>query len=121
MYIRRSIPTLISRRLRIGQDPPSFLHLRPFNLTRPITIPTVTKLATEVCEGHSTWARSWGTNVALMEECLDLTFMHELLRLGYEFDQQRELTLGKHVDGTELGWCLGATIAMVGGELQCRI
>jgi guanosine-diphosphatase len=55
------------------------------------------------------------------EMCLDLTFMHALLRLGYELDDAREVTIGKQVRGTELGWCLGATIAMVGGELKCRI
>ena len=55
------------------------------------------------------------------EWCLDLTFMHGLLRLGYEFGDEREVVLGKQIDGTELGWCLGATIAMVGGELSCRV
>lgn len=55
------------------------------------------------------------------EWCLDLTFMHGLLRLGYEFGDSREVNIGKQIEGTELGWCLGATIAMVGGELKCRI
>lgn len=54
------------------------------------------------------------------EWCLDLTFMHSLLRLGYEFEDDREVMIGKKIAGTELGWCLGATIAMVGGELSCR-
>ncbi|KAF9439564.1 hypothetical protein P691DRAFT_806441, partial [Macrolepiota fuliginosa MF-IS2] len=52
--------------------------------------------------------------------CLDLTFMHALSRLGYEFEDGREVMIGKKIGGTELGWCLGATIAMVGGELTCR-
>jgi len=55
------------------------------------------------------------------EWCLDLTFMYTLLRMGYEFEDEREVMIGKKIDGTELGWCLGATIAMVGGELTCRI
>ena len=55
------------------------------------------------------------------EHCLDLTFMHGLLRLGYELEDQREVTIGKQIEKTELGWCLGATIAMVGGNLPCRI
>ena len=55
------------------------------------------------------------------EWCLDLTFMHALLRLGYEFEDTREVAIGKKIGGTELGWCLGATIAMVGGELKCRV
>ena len=41
--------------------------------------------------------------------------------MGYEFEDEREVMIGKKIDGTELGWCLGATIAMVGGELTCRI
>ena len=55
------------------------------------------------------------------EYCLDLTFMHALLRLGYEFDDKRDVSIGKKIGATELGWCLGATIAMVGGDLRCRI
>ena len=54
------------------------------------------------------------------EWCLDLTFMHALLRLGYEFQDGREVKIGKKIGGTELGWCLGATIAIVGGELTCH-
>ena len=55
------------------------------------------------------------------EWCFDLTFMHALLRLGYEFEDTREVANGKKIRQTELGWWLGATIAMVGGELKCRI
>lgn len=53
------------------------------------------------------------------EYCLDLTFMHALLRLGYEFEAGREVRMAKKVDETELGWCLGATIALLGGKLEC--
>ena len=55
------------------------------------------------------------------EWCLDLTFMHALLRLGYEFGGGREVVVGKRIGGTELGWCLGAAIVMVGGRLECRV
>lgn len=55
------------------------------------------------------------------EWCLDLSFQHALLVLGYEFGDDREVQLGKRIEGTELGWCLGATIAMVGGNLHCRV
>ena len=55
------------------------------------------------------------------EWCLDLMFMYTLLRLGYEFGDDREIKLGKKIRRTELGWCLGMTITMVGGgELTCR-
>ena len=55
------------------------------------------------------------------EWCLDLTIMYTLLRLGYEFGDNQEMKLEKKIRGTEFGWCLGTTIAMVGGgELTCR-
>jgi guanosine-diphosphatase len=70
----------------------------------------------------------WGSNAKLMKElegrpewCLDLTFMYGLLRLGYEFDDDKEVKLGKRIDGTQLGWALGATLMMIAGaELTCR-
>ncbi|EIW74609.1 hypothetical protein CONPUDRAFT_113157 [Coniophora puteana RWD-64-598 SS2] len=92
-----------------------------------LSISTVASLATDVCAGKKAWTDRWGGDEALLDElegrpewCLDLTFMHSLLTLGYGFVDERDVSLGKRVDGTELGWCLGATIAMVGGEVTCR-
>ena len=94
----------------------------------PTTVSTLSSLATDVCLGKPAWLKKWGSDKDAMEEledrpeyCLDLTFMHALLRLGYEFGDSREVTIGKKIEGTELGWCLGATIAMVGGDLKCRV
>lgn len=93
-----------------------------------ITISTIASFARDVCAGERVWVDKWGTDEEAMEElqgrpeyCLDLTFMHALLRLGYEFGDEREVALGKQIDGTELGWCLGAAISLVGGDLICRI
>lgn len=93
-----------------------------------LTISTIPTLARAVCAGRESWLTQWGTMPAVMEElagrpewCLDLTFMYGLLRLGYEFEDGREVGVGKQVQGTELGWCLGATLAMVGGELKCKV
>lgn len=93
-----------------------------------LTVSSIASMAKDVCAGPSTWASKWGSNAEAMAElegrpeyCLDLTFMHALLRLGYEFGDDREVTIGKQIDGTELGWSLGAAIAMVGGGLTCRI
>jgi hypothetical protein len=48
--------------------------------------------------------KSWAGNQMAMEEyCLDLTRMHALLRLGYEFEYLRPVEIGKQIDGTELG------------------
>ena len=103
--------------------PPSSAGVQPH-----VTISTIDTLARQVCAGPSSWADHWGTRPDVIEEldgrpewCLDLTFMHALLRLGYEFAGEREVELGKRIEGTELGWCLGATIAMVGGgEVRCQ-
>jgi guanosine-diphosphatase len=91
------------------------------------TVSIIASTAKTVCGGRSEWEKHWGHDKELMEElegrpewCLDLTFMHALLRMGYEFEDGREVMVGKKIGGTELGWCLGATIAMVGGELRCR-
>ncbi|KAJ7028418.1 nucleoside phosphatase family-domain-containing protein [Mycena alexandri] len=95
------------------------------------TVEAVAELAKVVCAGRDTWLThaNWGTQPELMEDlegrpewCLDLTFMYGLLRTGYEFDGDREVMFGKQIAGTELGWCLGAGIKLVGGvDVQCRI
>ncbi|KAG1814973.1 nucleoside phosphatase family-domain-containing protein [Suillus variegatus] len=94
----------------------------------PMSISTFATLAKRVCAGPTSWSQYWGAYPDIMEElegrpewCLDLTFQHALLVLGYEFGDDREVQLGKRIEGTELGWCLGATIAMVGGNLRCRV
>ncbi|KZT09167.1 uncharacterized protein LAESUDRAFT_674953 [Laetiporus sulphureus 93-53] len=94
----------------------------------PLHVSTFATLAERVCLGKPSWETHWGGNADLMEElegrpewCLDLTFMHALLRLGYELGGERDVQIGKKIDGTELGWCLGATLAMVGGDLKCRV
>ncbi|KIJ60201.1 hypothetical protein HYDPIDRAFT_170346 [Hydnomerulius pinastri MD-312] len=101
----------------------------PPNGVQPhLTISTISSLARQVCAGPSTWTQHWGAYPDVLAElqdrpewCLDLTFMHALLVLGYEFADSRDVELGKRIEGTELGWCLGATIAMVGGKLTCRL
>ncbi|KAH9891797.1 nucleoside phosphatase family-domain-containing protein [Cubamyces lactineus] len=106
-----------------------FLAATTNALTPPLHISVFADLAKTVCEGPAAWRARWGADETIMaeledrpEECLDLTFMHALLRLGYEFGGEREFEIGKQIDGTELGWCLGATIAMVSGaELKCRV
>lgn len=92
-----------------------------------ITVSTIATLARHVCAGPPSWQAHWGNMPDVLAElydrpewCLDLTFMHALLGLGYELSDAREVALGKRIAGTELGWCLGATIVMVGrGEVRC--
>ncbi|KAI0754806.1 nucleoside phosphatase family-domain-containing protein [Daedaleopsis nitida] len=106
-----------------------FLEATASPLRKPLHVSTFAELARTVCQGPAAWKARWGTDKRLMAEledrpewCLDLTFQHALLRLGYELGGDREVELGKQIDGTELGWCLGATIMMLtGGELECRV
>lgn len=104
-------------------------RLRPLlgDSSSPIHIYSIADLAKKICLGKPSWEEYWGEDKSLMEDiegrpeyCLDLTFMHALLRLGYEFSSERVVELGKQIEGTELGWCLGATLAMVGGDLKCK-
>ena len=105
-------------------------RIAPFfpNNERPsLSVSTFATLADDVCLGSPAWRLRWPSNQNLLDEledrpewCLDLTFMHGLLRLGYEFDADREISVEKQIDGTELGWCLGAAIAIVGGKLTCK-
>jgi guanosine-diphosphatase len=93
----------------------------------PLTVASLASLATDVCLGQPSWEKRWAGNQVALEEladrpeyCLDLTFMYTLLRLGYEFDDERTVEIGKRIHGTELGWALGAAIAMVGAEITCK-
>ncbi|KZT60644.1 nucleoside phosphatase GDA1/CD39 [Calocera cornea HHB12733] len=96
---------------------------------RTLPISTIADLATRVCAGPSSWAEHFahlGSEVldelaGRPEWCLDLTFQHALLRLGYEFAGGREIRTEKKVEGVELGWALGATIAMLDGDLVCTV
>ncbi|EJU03274.1 hypothetical protein DACRYDRAFT_115478 [Dacryopinax primogenitus] len=96
---------------------------------RSIPISTFADLAERVCAGPSSWAENFshlGEEVlseleGRPEWCLDLTFQHALLRLGYEFGPERKVRTEKQVGGVELGWALGAALAMLDGELVCRI
>lgn len=55
------------------------------------------------------------------ETCLDLSFMHGLLSLGYELAGDREISIVKKLGGTELGWCLGAQLAVLDEDgLVCK-
>ncbi|KAJ2928205.1 hypothetical protein H1R20_g8880, partial [Candolleomyces eurysporus] len=90
-----------------------------------ITVETFADMARTICKGPEEWkkVKHWKENPSLMEEierrpewCLDLTFMYSLLRIGYEFEEANKVDIGQKIANKELGWCLGATIAMIGGE-----
>lgn len=87
----------------------------------------IAMLAERVCLGKASWVKHFGSSQTVMEElegrpetCLDLTFSYTLLRLGYEFGDERKVRLEKKIDGVELGWALGAALALIDGQLSCR-
>ncbi|KAH6893732.1 guanosine-diphosphatase [Coprinopsis sp. MPI-PUGE-AT-0042] len=95
----------------------------------PLTVASIATYAKTMCGGPDVWEKvpHWIAKKELMKEihgrpewCLDLTFMHGLLKWGYEFEESRSVEFGKQIKGTELGWCLGATLALVGaGDIKC--
>ncbi|KAL8278983.1 hypothetical protein RQP46_008652 [Phenoliferia psychrophenolica] len=103
-------------------------RIAPLGLDSPFTISDFRKLTSDVCAGPKSkaWSRFKGNKEALFElsdrpeYCLDLTFQYSLLSLGYELDDERQIWMGKKVEGVELGWALGAAIAMIDGHLTCR-
>ncbi|BGP33705.1 Guanosine-diphosphatase [Rhodotorula toruloides] len=103
-------------------------RIAPLGLSSPFSISALRQLTTDVCAGReaSSWSR-FKNNKGAMEElsdrpeyCLDLTFMYSLLSLGYELDEERQVWMGKKVGNVELGWALGAALAMIEGHLSCR-
>lgn len=97
-------------------------RLEPLGFTSSFTISQLASLAKEVCSDPKLWSTKFPKEkyphaMELLEDkpelCLDLTFMHGLLSLGYELDGSRTITVAKKLGGTELGWCVGATLALL--------
>ncbi|KAK1217322.1 Guanosine-diphosphatase [Marasmius sp. AFHP31] len=128
-FFDRLDPILSGSHATSDSIPPSQSSSSNSKETPSLTISHIAALAKTVCDGEETWEKNLKPSKELLHElkdrpeyCLDLTFMHALLRLGYEFRAEKEVELGKKIQGTELGWCLGATIAMVGGgTLECKV
>ncbi|PWY98784.1 hypothetical protein BCV70DRAFT_201579 [Testicularia cyperi] len=93
-------------------------RLGPLGLAPKFTIKQLGDLAERVCSYTKATPQGFaGDAVAELEDrpesCLDLTFMHGLLSLGYELGEEREISIAKKLGGTELGWCLGAQLAVL--------
>lgn len=102
-------------------------YAKHFPSTSTLTIDNLAELAKDVCAGPKTWKKRWSKGSDALAEledrpeyCLDLTFMHALLGLGYELQPERELVVEKQIRGVELGWALGAGLALVqNAKLTC--
>lgn len=104
-------------------------RIAPLGLGPTFSIGELGTLAERVCSPPSEWAkfRSPAFSPEALEElkqrpdyCLDLTFMHTLFRLGYELDDKRKVTLAKKIGEFELGWALGAQLAVLQQGVLCK-
>lgn len=92
------------------------------------SISSLESLAKDVCAGPSQWSTRFPISKypkALKElrerpeTCLDLTFQHALLSLGYDLNNSRQVTVAKKLAGSELGWCAGAQLMTVSVCVVC--
>ncbi|KAL0085901.1 nucleoside phosphatase GDA1/CD39 [Phycomyces blakesleeanus] len=102
-----------------------------YDLSQPLGMPSEFSVAEygdvarQVCAGETDAFKHVPQAVSLLEStpdyCLDLTYTHGLLRIGYEIPPERLVRTAKKIAGAETGWCLGAAIAMVDGVSVCRL
>lgn len=105
-------------------------RLAPLGLQPTFTVGQLGALVADVCADPATWAARWPRETypdALKEledrpeSCLDTTFLHTLLKLGYELSDKHVVVTEKKIAGTELGWALGAQLAILERtDIQCR-
>lgn len=108
-------------------------RLTPLGLNGTFKLSELTELTRKVCTPPEEWPKHFGakgsskaadTALAELEDrpdsCLDLTFLTTLLRLGYELDDTRSVTVAKKLSGNELGWCLGAQLQVLQDGVICK-
>ncbi|AMD21169.1 HEL111Cp [Eremothecium sinecaudum] len=82
-----------------------------------------------VCMGKESWPSYFGGIEGALESlskqpnwCLDLTYQLSLLQNGYDIPLHRELKTAATIKGKELGWCLGASLAVLQADnLECKV
>ncbi|CEP16758.1 hypothetical protein [Parasitella parasitica] len=102
-----------------------------YDLTQPLGMPLefsvreLGELTDRVCRGETRpFQHVPGAIQALQEKpdyCLDLTYIHNLLKFGYDIPNDRLVRTAKKIRGAETGWCLGASIAMIDEAKLCQI
>lgn len=106
-----------------------------YDRTQPLGLPSSFKLdelmdlTRMVCNGEDVWESVFsgveGSVEKLKKEpewCADLSFQVSLLHTGYDIPLQRELRTAKKIAGSELGWCLGASLPLLdGANWKCKL
>jgi guanosine-diphosphatase len=101
-----------------------------YDLTQPLGMPMefsvreFGELANRVCSGDPEVFRHVPNALHVIKNspdyCLDLTYTHALLRIGYDVPPERLVRTAKKIRDAETGWCLGASIAMIDDNQLCR-
>lgn len=104
-----------------------------YDRTSPLGMPTVFSvddlwdLTKQVCSGelaYSAFESVKGAVDALKKNpqwCSELSYMHALLRTGYDIKGQRNVKIAKKINDNELGWCLGASLPLLDQKgWKCR-
>ncbi|KAI8140111.1 nucleoside phosphatase GDA1/CD39 [Fennellomyces sp. T-0311] len=102
-----------------------------YDLTQPLGMPSefsvgeLAELTQRVCSGESDPFKHVPNALEALNEkpdyCLDLTYIHGLLRVGYDVPPERLVRTAKKIRGAETGWCLGASIAMIDEAQICQV
>lgn len=120
-----------------SDDAPLYIFSYFYDRTYPLGLPSkfpiseFLSLLSDICQGPRSWDpshpqysppdRFTQLSQHVIEElngrpewCLDLGVMYTMLHNGYKIPLDKQVTIAKQVNGHELGWCLGAAIAILG-------
>ncbi|KAL2917753.1 Guanosine-diphosphatase [Polyrhizophydium stewartii] len=92
------------------------MYAEPFESTSEFRVGDLQRAAETVCKGdaaalHVNRAKQfYGSNPFW---CMDLSFMHQLLNVGYGLPDSRVMKTAKKIRGIETGWALGAAIRIL--------
>ncbi|KAL0079079.1 nucleoside phosphatase GDA1/CD39 [Phycomyces blakesleeanus] len=102
-----------------------------YDLTQPLGMPSefsvgeLSELAAMVCHTDHRpflhYPSAIETIKSSPEYCVDLTYIDNLLRFGYDIPKDRLVRTAKKIRGAETGWCLGASIAMIDQVKVCQL
>ncbi|XP_022094815.1 ectonucleoside triphosphate diphosphohydrolase 5-like [Acanthaster planci] len=94
--------TFYSSSYFLGKSVESGLITREFGGI--VRVKEFTRVAKEAC-------RSFDASNPFL--CMDLVYIHTLLRHGYDFKAETELVMNERIRGFEISWALGATIDLL--------
>ncbi|KAG0171885.1 Guanosine-diphosphatase [Apophysomyces sp. BC1034] len=98
---------------------------QPLGMPLEFSVAELGTLASNVCGGNTRPFRHVPGALQRLhtqsDYCLDLTYAHALLRVGYELPPERLVRTAKKIRDAETGWCLGASIAMLDKAQTCHV